>query len=413
MTIEMLDSLPEIPLSSSTTSPHTNTRHTTRRPAPNVLTNPIEEDSSSSSASTSTIDSIGTLRPSSRQSSVQLDLETTDIPDETTLQSHSGTSRHIWRDYFSEEHFVTVSNENQECVYHAYLTPPSDTQKGPLFICLHGAGASGMSFARFSQAITALAPGSGILSLEAREHGSFVRDRSTQLQILDFGIHALADDALATIDGIRVQKGWTQLPMSVLVGHSLGGAVATRIAADGSLGSRLVGLQVLDVVEGSALEALAHMRIYLASRPPSFASLEAGIEWHVRSRTIRDVESARASVPSLLTSINGRWTWKTDLTRTEQWWQEWFTGMSKLFLQGRAAKALILAGADRLDKELMVGQMQGKFQLTVLPEAGHFIQEDVPERMASLAIEFFRRNDRSAMVLPPKVSDLIAQGKKV
>ena len=74
---------------------------------------------------------------------------------------------------------------------------------------------------------------------------------------------------------------------------------------------------------------------------------------------------------------------------------------------------LILAGTDRLDRELMIGQMQGKFQLVVLPEAGHFVQEDVPERTAELLVEFWRRNDRNALVLPPKVSDLIAQGKKV
>lgn len=74
---------------------------------------------------------------------------------------------------------------------------------------------------------------------------------------------------------------------------------------------------------------------------------------------------------------------------------------------------LILAGTDRLDRELMIGQMQGKFQLTVIPEAGHFVQEDVPEKAANLHVEFFKRNDRSQMVLPPKVSDLIAQGKKV
>ncbi len=87
--------------------------------------------------------------------------------------------------------------------------------------------------------------------------------------------------------------------------------------------------------------------------------------------------------------------------------------MSIKFLSARCAKLLILAGTDRLDKELMIGQMQGKFQLVVIPEAGHFVQEDVPEKTAEIAVEFFRRNDRSAMVLPPKVSDLIAQGKKV
>lgn len=41
------------------------------------------------------------------------------------------------------------------------------------------------------------------------------------------------------------------------------------------------------------------------------------------------------------------------------------------------------------------------------------MQEDVPDKMAQLSIEFFKRNDRGALVLPPKVSDLIAQGKKV
>lgn len=51
--------------------------------------------------------------------------------------------------------------------------------------------------------------------------------------------------------------------------------------------------------------------------------------------------------------------------------------------------------------------------MTVIPEAGHFVQEDVPEKFAQLMVEYFKRNDRSNMVLPPKVSDLLAQGKKV
>lgn len=55
----------------------------------------------------------------------------------------------------------------------------------------------------------------------------------------------------------------------------------------------------------------------------------------------------------------------------------------------------------------------GKFQLQVYPMAGHFIQEDVPDQCAQTVVEFLKRNDRSALVLPPKVSDLLAQGKKV
>lgn len=51
--------------------------------------------------------------------------------------------------------------------------------------------------------------------------------------------------------------------------------------------------------------------------------------------------------------------------------------------------------------------------MQVFPAAGHFIQEDLPERTAEVIAEFFKRNDQSALVLPPKVSDLLAQGKKV
>jgi protein phosphatase methylesterase 1 len=45
--------------------------------------------------------------------------------------------------------------------------------------------------------------------------------------------------------------------------------------------------------------------------------------------------------------------------------------------------------------------------------AGHFIQEDMPEKTAEAVAEFWRRNDLSTLVLPPKVSELLAQGKKV
>ena len=53
----------------------------------------------------------------------------------------------------------------------------------------------------------------------------------------------------------------------------------------------------------------------------------------------------------------------------------WFTGLSGKFLSARTARLLVLAGAERLDKELMIGQMQGKFQLAVLANVGHILHE--------------------------------------
>ena len=76
---------------------------------------------------------------------------------------------------------------------------------------------------------------------------------------------------------------------------------------------------------------------------------------------------------------------------------DWFKGLSNKFLSARAGKLLLLAGTDRLDKPLMIGQMQGKYQLLVVPEAGHFVHEDVPARTTEGLIELWRRNDREAI----------------
>lgn len=35
----------------------------------------------------------------------------------------------------------------------------------------------------------------------------------------------------------------------------------------------------------------------------------------------------------------------------------------------------MLAGTERLDRELMIGQMQGKFQLEVISGVGHMLHE--------------------------------------
>lgn len=54
-------------------------------------------------------------------------------------------------------------------------------------------------------------------------------------------------------------------------------------------------------------------------------------------------------------------------------------------------KVLVLAGTDRLDRVLTVGQMQGKFQLVLLPQAGHAVHEDQSERTADVIATFIQR----------------------
>jgi protein phosphatase methylesterase 1 len=63
---------------------------------------------------------------------------------------------------------------------------------------------------------------------------------------------------------------------------------------------------------------------------------------------------------------NKPWRWRTDLAKTQPFWEGWFGGLSKKFLSGRGGKMLLLAGTDRLDTELTIGQMQGEFLLPTL-----------------------------------------------
>ena len=60
--------------------------------------------------------------------------------------------------------------------------------------------------------------------------------------------------------------------------------------------------------------------------------------------------------------------WRIDLSKTEPYWKGWFQGLSNLFLNSPAqAKLLLLAGVDRLDKALTIGQMQGTFLKSNFP----------------------------------------------
>lgn len=269
-----------------------------------------------------------------------------------------------WTTYFERELYMQ-SGDSQGLVFHAYLTSPVD--KGPLFVMHHGAGSSALSFAVVSSEIRKRLPSAGILAIDCRGHGSTVSPDGSEL---DLRLATLSEDLFFMIQSTKEQMGWQQLPSIMLVGHSLGGAVVTDLAFTSKLGTSLLGYAVLDVVEGSAMDALQSMQTYLSTRPGGFVSVEMGIDWHVRSRTVRNSVSARTSVPALLrqdesVDASRPWRWRTNLAATQPFWEDWFVGLSKKFLGAKGGKLLLLAGTDRLDTELTIGQMQGKFSRRV------------------------------------------------
>ncbi|DBA73372.1 TPA: hypothetical protein ACH3X1_011416 [Trebouxia sp. C0004] len=223
-----------------------------------------------------------------------------------------------------------------------------------------------------------------VLAFDQRGHG-----HTSTSQDADLSAETLVLDAIAVWR--RVLS--VEHPPIVLVGHSMGGAVAVRCAASKEI-ARLEGMVVIDVVEGTALSSLPYMATVLKQRPSSFDSQEAAVHWARRSGMSRSTEAACISVPSCLTQAvesGSKWVWRTPLHLSQPYWEGWYKGLSDLYLSVTTPKVLILAGTDRLDRSLTVGQMQGKFQLVLLPQAGHAVHEDQYQQTAEVIANFMQR----------------------
>ena len=58
---------------------------------------------------------------------------------------------------------------------------------------------------------------------------------------------------------------------------------------------------------------------------------------------------------------------------TKPYWTTWFEGLTQMFLEVRVPKQLLLAGSERMDKELTIAHMAGKFKMVVIENVGHGI----------------------------------------
>ncbi|KAG2217120.1 hypothetical protein INT45_009337 [Circinella minor] len=287
-----------------------------------------------------------------------------------------------WDNYFDSYQDISIPNTSNI----SFLIDASMNESYPVFVLHHGAGHSGLSFALTAHSIKQQTEGKcSIIAIDSRGHGDTHTSNDN-----DFSLETMSQDLIQVIQ--ELYKETDKKPDLILVGHSMGGSVVVDVACKKQL-SNVVGVCVLDVVEGSAMDALASMTTILSTRPQRFASVEQAIQWSQKSGTVHNLKSARVSVPTLVRPTqDGSLIWRTDLIKTKPYWTEWFENLSSKFLSCGAAKLLILAGTDRLDKPLMIGQMQ---------EAGHFLQEDEPEKTARCLVEFWKRNKR--LVLPPKV----------
>uniref|UniRef100_A0A3Q3ECF4 Protein phosphatase methylesterase 1 n=1 Tax=Labrus bergylta TaxID=56723 RepID=A0A3Q3ECF4_9LABR len=323
-----------------------------------------------------------------------------------------------WSHYFETMEDVEVENENGKDI--SFYSSFCIGAHGPVLLLLHGGGHSALSWAVFTVCIITITD-----SLSDLLSDSKVKNPDD-----------LSADTMAKDIGKVVEMLYGENPPPIMIiGHSMGGAIAVHTAVANHIPS-LLGLCVIDVVEGTAMDALNSMQNFLRSRPKTFKSLENAIEWSVKSGQIRNTESARVSMggqvkkceestsrPGVSNSIGegiieeeeeeeveeesnkkrmkeddqevkkeSIFTWRVELSKTEKYWEGWFRGLSALFLTCPAPKLLLLAGVDRLDKDLTIGQMQGKFQMQVLPQCGHAVHEDAPEKVADALATFMVRH---------------------
>ena len=309
-----------------------------------------------------------------------------------------------WTEYFDVRHNVCVGEET----FSVYECVPQIEHSETCFVMLHGAGFSGLSFAAIARKLRE--KGHRVLSLELRGHGhtrtthcdlstsQLLQDIRQALTRLFFQPTSHAQ-CVKAIEGAPCQ-GYGSSAQSqdiFLMGHSLGGALATRLGCDKSYfgtdcSLRVVGIVVLDMVEGVAMDGLPRMHEILSNRPKSFPSLEKAIEWSVRSKHIRNLESAAVSMPAQLdVGSDGKYHWRVDLKASSPYWDGWFRGASNDFLGTLAPKLLVLGGHYVLDDTLIVGQMQGKFMLKIVGTAGHVVHEDCPDDTLKIVSDFYIR----------------------
>ncbi|KAL4854217.1 Protein phosphatase methylesterase 1 [Chlorella vulgaris] len=436
-----------------------------------------------------------------------------------------------WTAYFDSRQRVWCPE--RQATFNVYTAGSS----GPVLLCLHGGGYTGLSWSLLAQQ---LKDRCRVVAPDLRCHGLTSTDGTDDAQGLGFSGAVQAADVVAIWRALFAGGGYSdddggnpacsssrssgatseqqqqqqhaqqqhqereahvhaadgrstaELPPTVLVGHSMGGAFAVHAAALGGISS-LAGVVVIDVVEGTAIASLPFMHTVLQSaaaggmckrqeaahislpamlRPLGpgkapgsrvgsdgtgvgggggggllLASLvadglgslaeeeeeeqeeeeeeeeeeqeedgeeEAGegqqqqrqaherqqqqqpphrelFQQQQQQQPAHTQQHQQAEQQQQQPASNGGWVWRTPLELSAPHWEGWYLGLSDQFLKLPVPKVLVLAGTDRFDRSLTIGQMQGKFQPVLLPQAGHAVHEDEPERVAEAIAHFIKR----------------------
>ena len=205
---------------------------------------------------------------------------------------------------------------------------------------MHGAGHSALSFCTLAKH---LKPESTVVAFDFRGHGGNLTENPT-----DLSEETLINDSLEVVRYISSRFPDASI---LIVGHSMGGSIATKAASKAlkehgseNWAKQIQGLFVIDVVEGSAMDALPFMENIVLSRPHEFKTIQSVVQYGIKSGTIKDLESARASMPDQVVikhdATHGidKYVWKTDLLASKDFWESWFKDLTQCFLDVKVPK---------------------------------------------------------------------------
>lgn len=112
----------------------------------------------------------------------------------------------------------------------------------------------------------------------------------------------------------------------------------------------------------------------------------------LRAEYVRNAESNGTSIPAQLRRVKKTRQWRPPLEHTEILWSGWLHGLSSTLLAINWPMFLILADVNRLDRYVMIAEMQCRFRNVVLLGTRHVLHEDRLEETAAAILDYLHGN---------------------
>jgi pimeloyl-ACP methyl ester carboxylesterase len=247
---------------------------------------------------------------------------------------------------------------------------------GVTALLIHGTADSGVVWHDLANTLSDYCQ---VLTIDLRGHGASDHDILGQ-----YTVDAHVKDILKVIGELPE----TEL---ILIGHSLGGSVAAKIAPD--LGQRLRALVLVDAGPDMNRETAEFLQndLRLAHRP--YESIAEYCRWLQDRRVLTSTAICeRLATESLTLGLDGRYRLRYDISvlamltaeEDQTWWMPKLrrTLAPVLFVRGMASAALSKQTAERMCAVAANGR------LVTVPAAGHAVMSDNPDGFIQAVMPF-------------------------